>query len=279
VLSLDLNLASRPFKNNTLLWAGFSLATLLLLWLSVANVRSQRRHVGLLAELEDQVGTIDARHEDLRRRADVARRDIGGYDLELLDIKAAKANEVIQWKAFSWTRLFNQLEQVQPWDVQMASIHPTFRPQASGRSSRAVETSIGVPVSVEGSAKNLKAFLDLERALIQSPFFTRVEPDRTVRDEQTRETVFGLRFIYSPEVPEEAPPVPDVAEEDVVEEEVVAEDGAAEQTPADAVAAEVPEDDQAPEAAAGEVVEEGVESTDEPVGADEAADAPGGEGR
>ena len=308
--SLELNLASRPFKNNTLLWAGVSLATLLLLWLSVANVRSQRRHVGLLAELEDQVGTIDARYEDLSRRADVARREIGGYDLELLEIKAAKANEVIQWKVFSWTRLFNQLEQVQPWDVQMASIHPTFRPQARGRSSREVGTSIGVPVSVEGSAKNLKAFLDLERALIQSPFFSRVEPDRTVRDEQTRETVFGLRFIYSPDLPEEPPPAPDVAEA-----EVVAEDGVAEQTPAeDAGAAEVPEDDEATEAAteptddrpgarrrgsgpaagrprpgeasvepqaaaAGEGVEEGVEVTDEPVGADEAADAPAGEGR
>jgi hypothetical protein len=283
VLSLELNLASRPFKNNTLLWVGFSLAGLFLLWLSVANVRSQRRHVGLLAELEDKVGTIDARHEDLRRRADVARREIAGYDLGLLEIKAAKANEVIQWKSFSWTRLFNQLEQVQPWDVKMASIHPTFRPQADGTSGRAQRVAIGVPVSVEGSAKNLKAFLDLERSLIQSPYFTRVEPDRTIRDDQTRETVFGLRFVYNPDLPEEPPlasePAPVVAE-DVVAEDLPADDGA-EQGAEDATTTGTPEDDEAPEsaAAAGDAVQEEIEKIDEPAGADETADALGGEGR
>jgi Tfp pilus assembly protein PilN len=275
VLSLELNLASRPFKNNTLLWVGFSLAALFLVWLSLANVRSQRTHVGLLAELEDKVGTIDARHEDLRRRGDVARRDIGGHDLELLKIKAAKANEVIHWKAFSWTRLFNQLEQVQPWDVQMASIHPTFRPQASGRSSREKESAVGVPVAVEGTAKNVKAFLDLERALILSPYFTRVEPDRTDRDTQTRETVFGLRFVYNPELPEGPPPAPEVEEEEMPAEDAVATDALQ-----DDEASEVGEPVEQPEVAAeGDPIQEGVEETDEPAVADEAADPPGGEGR
>ena len=140
------------------------------------------------------------------------RKKKASYDIEALAIRAQKANEVIRWKAFSWTLLFNRLEDVQPWDVQMASIHPTFRPQGDVVNARQLDQVSGVPVAVEGTAKDLKAFLDLERGLIRSPYFTRVEPERTDRDSQTRETVFRLRFIYDPDVPAGPPPKPEAPE-------------------------------------------------------------------
>ena len=46
--------------------------------------------------------------------------------LEKLTVQSLKANEVIEWKAFSWTRLFNLMEQIQPWDIRMTSIRPIF---------------------------------------------------------------------------------------------------------------------------------------------------------
>jgi hypothetical protein len=42
--ALELNLASRPFKNNTLPWVGLSLALALLVGVTVWNVRSYQRH-------------------------------------------------------------------------------------------------------------------------------------------------------------------------------------------------------------------------------------------
>jgi hypothetical protein len=53
--------------------------------------------------------------------------------VEQLTIGADKANEVIGWKSFSWTRLFNLLEEVLPHEVQMVSIRPVFRPEAPGK--------------------------------------------------------------------------------------------------------------------------------------------------
>lgn len=206
--ALDLNLASRPFKNNTLLWVGFSAATLLLLYVSWDNVATRQRHLDMRLELEGRVGGIEARQQELRRRADQALRQIGTYDVESLAVRAGKANEVIRWKAFSWTGLFNQLEEVLPWDVQMASIHPSFRPEGD-RSGRDEIVSTAVPVAVDGTARNLPAFLDLERQLILSPYFARVEPERTEIDPQTHETVFGLRFYYNPEIPAGPPPAPE----------------------------------------------------------------------
>ena len=107
--ALDLNLASRPFKNNTLLWIGFSLAAVLLVLLTVDNVATRQSHVSLLGELEAKVGGIEARQQDLRRRAEDARREIGRHDVDGLFVRTEKANEVIRWKSFSWTGLFNEL--------------------------------------------------------------------------------------------------------------------------------------------------------------------------
>ncbi len=205
--SLDLNLASRPFKNNTLPWSALWVAALLLGALTVSNVRAHWKHASLLADLADRVGGIESHREDLEQRDGLARRAIEKFDLEVLNVRAKKANEVIRWKAFSWTRLFNRLEEVVPWEVQMSSIYPTFRPEGDSDSARNAAV-FGVPVVVEGTARNLMAFLEFERALIRSPHFSRIEPERTDVDEQTRETVFGLRFVYDPEVPEGPPPAP-----------------------------------------------------------------------
>lgn len=218
--ALDLNLASRPFKNNTLPWSALWVAALVLGAVTVANVRTQRKHAGLLSDLADRVGGIESHREDLEQRDSLARRAIDKFDLEVLNVRAKKANEVIRWKAFSWTRLFNRLEEVLPWDVQMSSVHPTFRPEGQGKVARDT-AAFGVPVFVEGTAKNLMAFLEFERALIRSPHFSRIEPERTDVDEQTRETVFGLRFIYDPEMPEGPPPAPALAPAETTTEEPI----------------------------------------------------------
>ncbi len=208
--ALDLNLASRPFKNNTLLWVGLSTAALAIVLAGLGNLQLYRRHRGLLDQLQGRVVQIETRLADLERRDGLARRAIGQFDLEQLEVKAAKANEVIRWKAFSWTRLFNLLEELQPWDVQMASVHPTFRVEGATDAQRKVGT-VGVPVSVEGIARDLEAFLEFERALLRSPSFSRVEPERTQRTPNTGEIVFALRFHYDPQAAEGPPPRPPAA--------------------------------------------------------------------
>jgi len=82
-----------------------------------------------------------------------------------LSTQAAKANAVIDAKAFSWTRLFNQLEGVMPYDVRMVSVRPQF---AFGRRGRRQSEGVpegAVPVAVEGVARNMRALWDFERNL------------------------------------------------------------------------------------------------------------------
>lgn len=197
--ALDLNLSTRPFRNNTVLWVGYGLMAVLLVVISVRHVQRFRENDLLLNDLKAQVDNIDVELSQLERRDRAAREGIGKFDVRSLTVQATKANEVIRWKSFSWTRLFNQLEAIQPHDVRMTSVRPIFLPEqrvAAGRAA-AVDSS-AVPVAVEGAAKSLDDFLDLERELLRDPSFSRIEPERSARAESTGETLFQLRFVYDP---------------------------------------------------------------------------------
>ena len=227
---VELNLASRPFKNDTILWIGFFTGLLLLGWATWWNVQSYNSHRALLAALQESNTSMRARFFALERRDGQALREIEGFDLSTLWLRSDKANEVIRWKSFSWTKLFNQLEKIQPWDVQMTSVHPVFRSTRLGDRG-SIEDLEQVPVSVEGVAKNVKEYFKLQRALIFDPHFDRVDPANTSTDNNSGETVFRLRFLYDPRVvaeTEDETPLAEVADAgDAAEQAGDAEAGAA----------------------------------------------------
>jgi len=208
MLTLDLNLSSRPFKNDTLPWVGLGLAVVALTLLTIWNVRTYRQNSKWVADLQQQYSATRDELDlfDLRERG--AQKGIEDYDLPALQLRADKANEVILWKAFSWTRLFNLLQEVLPNDVQMISIRPIFRPQGADQ-GRDDKLGGRVPVSVEGVSKTLKAFFAFERALLAHHNFDRVEPEGHTLS-RTGALAFELKFLYAPGVvPAREEPAPE----------------------------------------------------------------------
>jgi hypothetical protein len=190
--SLDLNLASRPFRNNTLPWAGLVLLALALAactwwnvtsWLSVEERLQARR-----AMIEDVKNRFD--RCDLRERK--AEAALKKTDVSYLRVQADRANAVIARKALSWTRLFNILEKVQPYEVRMTRISPVFGNAASDTLPKGA-----VPVSVKGFSREIRAFLEFERSLLFDPHFDRVEPEQSSLD-KSGEVEFELSFLYYP---------------------------------------------------------------------------------
>jgi len=219
---LDLNLASRPMRNNTLLWIAHAALALAILGGTTWNVTAYVRHDRDLDVLNAERDSFESRMSDLQRRENSARRGIGKYDLNDLNLRADKAGDVIERKALSWTRLFNQMEEVLPYEVRMATIRPVFSFGRQGQRDRE-KVGGGIPVSVEGSAKTLQAFLEFERALIQDPHFDQIEPHRFNRGEAD-DVVFEMRFLYFPDAEALEPAVLD---EEQAASQVVA-DGAVE---------------------------------------------------
>jgi Tfp pilus assembly protein PilN len=189
---LDLNLASRPFRNNSLPWAGLAVLALALVaftwwnvssWLSVQDRLQARR--SMLDDVKSRFDRCDLRE----RKADAALKK---SDVAYLRVQADRANAVIARKALSWTRLLNILERVQPHEVRMTRISPMYGSDAT----EALQG--GVPVSVRGFSREIRAFLEFERSLLFDPHFDRVEPEQSTLD-RSGELEFELSFLYYPE--------------------------------------------------------------------------------
>jgi hypothetical protein len=195
--ALDLNLATRPFRNNTLLWVGYCLAVVLLGTFTTWNVLTYREYKANLRELRADIDSFDLEQQQLEVRERRAQNGIEKFDLVSLDVRADKANEVIEWKAFSWTRLFNRLTEIMPYDVKLVEIRPIFQLSRVERSDAIdVRPDGAVPVLVEGVSKNFDAIFEFQNVLLESRYFGRVEPGKLRRTDDKRELIFEMRFQY-----------------------------------------------------------------------------------
>jgi hypothetical protein len=181
-----------------------------------------------LSELHGTVSSFESRMLDLDQRERRAERESTKFDVGVLSDQAGKANDVLAWRAFSWTQLFDLLEQIQPWNVRMTTIRPVFHREtrAGARSDAASHSS--VMVIVDGMGKTYEDVLELQRALLTDPHFDRVDPN-SIRRADNGEFVYRMQFLYHADAVD-APPADEPADEPADQAGVVAEaDSAAEQ--------------------------------------------------
>jgi type IV pilus assembly protein PilN len=128
-MRLDLNLATRPYEDARKFWSRWGLGvgllgllTLLLLGLVIRGWVNAGRDRHTIARLQEQIAERDSE----RYRA-----------LAFLELAANRStrdqsqflNGLIRRKAFSWTRVFEELEQVMPNDLHVVSLRPELNEQ------------------------------------------------------------------------------------------------------------------------------------------------------
>lgn len=214
--TLELNLASLPFRNNTPIWVGHGTLLAVVLGFTAWNAHTAVTASRNLATLQADMGSAARQLQELDRREAEAVAGARQFDPKIMQVQADKANDIILRRGLSWTRLFNTLEKVVPYEVRMTAIHPDYdtRARATASGSRDKVFAGTVPVNVEGFAQSLEAFLELERSLIVDPHFANVEPVRTESPKGSAEIAFQLHFLYDPEgkVNGEHPELPHVLE-------------------------------------------------------------------
>ena len=206
---LELNLATHPFRNNTLLWAAHGVACASLLAFSIWNVNAFLDESGSLKELRGQVAQVAQRMSALDLRDQRAQAGIARHDLKDLSVQAGTANEVILMKALSWTRLFNLLEKVVPYEVKTVAVRPAFGSVTRGGPEATLLPEEAVPVSIQGIAQSIEAFLEFERSLLMDTHFDQVEPEKT-DVVPGGEVAFQVRFLYFPDGRATSRTVPDL---------------------------------------------------------------------
>jgi type IV pilus assembly protein PilN len=189
-MRLDINLASRPYEDARLFWMRWGTAvgvggllTLMLLTLTITGWVNARRDHRAMADKRVLIADRDRirsnAEEFLNRPENRSTRDTSQF-----------LNELIERKAFSWTRVLENLEKVMPPRVHVMSISPGLDE----------DNQLALKMTVAGDSRDRA--IELARRMEDSGRFaqTNIVQERTTQSATSGDTEqFDIAAIYVPE--------------------------------------------------------------------------------
>jgi type IV pilus assembly protein PilN len=128
-MRLDINLATRPYEDAREFWgrwgtgiAVLAVLTLLLIGWTVRSWSNARQDRHNIAQLQQKIATRDQERAEAQAFLDMSANRSTRDQSQFL-------NGLIRRKAFSWTRVFEELEQVMPANLHAVSLRPEFNEQ------------------------------------------------------------------------------------------------------------------------------------------------------
>ena len=166
-MRIDINLATQPYEDSQQLWvrwgsgvAVIGLFTLMLLYMVITGWISAHKDRNLIRQREEQI----AERDNEKTKAEVI--------LNLPENRNTRdrsqfLNDLFQRKAFSWTKVFEDLERVMPARLHVVSIHPEMpnenqlqiKLRVAGESH---ERALELVRKMEGSQRFQQTRIDIE---------------------------------------------------------------------------------------------------------------------
>lgn len=189
-MRVDINLATRPYEDSGPLWlrwggalAALGLFTLILLYSVLSGWAAARKDRSLIEQREQQISARDQQRakaeETLSLPANRGTRD-----------RAQFLNDLFLRKAFSWTKVFEDLERVMPPRLHVVSIHP----------EKASDNQLQIKLVVAGESRDRA--LELVRKMEGSQRFqqTQIEQESTQPGQTPGDNVqFDISALYVPD--------------------------------------------------------------------------------
>jgi Tfp pilus assembly protein PilN len=189
LMHLNINLATNPYQDARRFWMqwGTTLAlvgilTLALLAITVTGWFNAKRDRQTISQLKSQISERDAERAKaeayLNLPANRSTRDRSQF-----------LNELIQRKAFSWTKVFEELEAVMPPRLHVVSIHP----------EPSQENQLAMKIVVAGDSRDRA--ITLARKMEDSKHFrdTRITQEQNQQGQTNGDnSTFDIDAIYVP---------------------------------------------------------------------------------
>src|SRR5579863_5320860 len=201
-MRLDINLASQPYEDARQFWMRWGTAvgavavlTLILVTLDVTGWLNARRDRAAIAEKR----TMIADRDQLRSSAEAF---LNRPENRTTRDESQFLNELIERKAFSWTRVLESLEKVMPPRVHVVAINPELDE----------DNQLALKMRVAGDSRDRA--IELARRMEESHRFaqTQIIREATAAQSQTGDTEqCELVAIYIPEAPLDLPATPAAA--------------------------------------------------------------------
>lgn len=193
-MRLDINLATHRYEDARQFWlrwgggiALLGILTLVLLYTAFAGWNATQKDRRLVQKYQDQIATRD--QERARAEAMLNLPE----NREVRD-RSQFLNALFERKAFSWTRVFEELERVMPAGLHVVSIQPQITQ----------ENELAIKLSVSGNSRDHA--LDLVRRMESSPAFrqTQIESEAQNRNPTSPQdsVQFSISALYVPQAPE-----------------------------------------------------------------------------
>ena len=182
---LTINLATHPFRNNAIYWTMLGACAALLAGFSLFNMYQYRATGAGIEKWSQTLQDHKQRLDDLSAEIAGMTKGVRKIDLKGLSDRGGFANGIILSRLFSWSTLFDRLEEVMPENVRLRSVRPAISRE-------------GIEVSVDAVTRDYASLLKFEENLIDSDFFTFVYPLSENTREAQGEINFNLTFGYMP---------------------------------------------------------------------------------
>ena len=188
-MRLDINLASQPYEDARQFWmrwgtavGAVGLLTLVLLALDITGWVNARRDRASIAQKRAMIADRDrlraSAEEFLNRQENRNTRDMSQF-----------LNQLIERKAFSWTRVLENLEKVMPPRDHLMSINPELDE----------DNQLGLKMTVAGDSRDRA--IELARRMEESRRFsqTNIISERSEQSTTGDTEQFDIVAIYIPE--------------------------------------------------------------------------------
>ncbi len=188
-MRLDINLASQPYEDARQFWMRWGTAvgavgilTLILLALDVTGWVNARRDRSAIAEKRTMIADRDQLRANAERILNLPQNRSTRDQSQFL-------NELIERKAFSWTRVLENLEKVMPPRVHLMSINPQLDE----------DNQLGLKMTVAGDSRDRA--IELARRMEESRRFaqTNIVSEHSQKNNTGDTEEFDIVAIYIPE--------------------------------------------------------------------------------
>jgi type IV pilus assembly protein PilN len=166
-MRLDINLATQPYEDARGFWmrwgaalAALSMLTLVLVYAAAVGWFNAQKDRALIRQTEQQIAQRDNEMQS-------AQALLNRPENAVIRNRSQSLNDLFERKAFSWTKVFADLEQVMPAHLHLVSIHPEMSPDHQLQLKLSVagesrERAIELVRNMEGSRRFEQAHIEEE---------------------------------------------------------------------------------------------------------------------
>jgi len=191
-MRVDINLATQPYEDSRRFWfrwggalAALGIVTLALTYFTLRGWSDARKDRALMRQYQAQIADRDKERADAQAMMNLPQNS-STRDRSLF------LNDLFYRKAFSWTQVFEDMEQVMPPRLHVVSIHPELAPG----------DELEIKLAVAGDSRDRA--LELVRKMEASQHFQQTEIEQETAQNNSGGTstdtvLFNISALYVPE--------------------------------------------------------------------------------